>query len=288
MDGDEADVAERLYRQAVERQWDPASVDLDADRDPLESLSRRAFTQFRATVATFGAGEEAVTEDLAPLAIVVDAVPDQRFLASHQFDEARHARFFERYWSAVVNPVERARGLEASDPTEDRWFGEAYETLFDRTETATHRLLEADTPANRARAYAHYHLTIEGMLAQAGFRLVGQTFDDGPGPELPGLVEGFARIREDEGRHVGYGMHRLQALTDADAVSWSVVEQVLAELADPLETQARAMGWSDLPGPDGKELAAFVRSERERRLDQLKSGSIPGLDPGSDEDETGG
>jgi ribonucleoside-diphosphate reductase beta chain len=277
---DDPPVPERLYRQAVQRQWDPATIDLEADRAPLESLSRRSFTQFRALLAMFGAGEDAVTEDLAPLAVVTDPGPDQRFIASHQFDEARHAQFFERYWSAVVNPVERARGLEASDPAEARWFGEPYETLFGRTETAMHRLLEADTPANRARAYAHYHLTIEGILAQAGFRLVGETFDVGPGPELPGLVEGFARIREDEGRHVGYGMHRLQTLTDADAVSWSVIEQVLADLAAPLDAQARAMGWSDLPGPAGENLAAFVREERKRRLGQLRSGSIPGLEEG--------
>jgi ribonucleoside-diphosphate reductase beta chain len=273
----DGDVVGRLYRQAVERQWDPAAIDLTADREPLEALSRRGFTQFRATVAMFGAGEVAVTEDLAPLAVVADAGVDQRFVASHQFDEARHADFFERYWSTVVNPVERDRGLEPSDPTADRWFGAPYETLFERTEAAMHRLLEADTPANRARAYAHYHLTIEGMLAQAGFRLVGETFDDGPGPALPGLLEGFARIREDEGRHVGYGLHRLQTLTAADAVSWSVIEQVVAELADPLEAQARAMGWSDLPGPTGEDLAAFVRAERERRLEQIQSGSIPVL-----------
>jgi ribonucleoside-diphosphate reductase beta chain len=280
MASSENDVADRLYRQAVAPQWDPAAIGLEAAREPLEALSRRAFTQFRATLAMFGAGEAAVTEDLAPLAVVADPGPDQLFVASHQFDEARHAEFFDRYWAAVVNPVERERGLEASDPTAERWFGAPYQTLFDRTEAAMARLLEADTPANRARAYAHYHLTVEGMLAQAGFRLVGETFDDGPGPKLPGLVEGFARIREDEGRHVGYGMHCLHALIDADAVSWSVIEQVVAALADPLEAQARAMGWHELPGPDGAELAAFVRAERDRRLEQLRTGSIPGLPGG--------
>jgi len=276
------ETTERYFRQAVERHWDPYAIDLTADRETLTDLSRSAFTQLRATLAMFGAGEEHVTEDLVPVAAVVDDDSDQRFVASHLYDEAKHAAFFERYWNDAVRPAAEARGLEPTGPTADRWFTDSYEDVFDRTETAMNRLLEADTPANRARAYCHYHLTVEGVFGQTGFHAVESTF--GPeteGPSLPGLVEGFGGIRRDEGRHVGYGMDRLAALLENGAVERSLVEETVMGLAELVDAVVERMGWHRLPGPDSDDLVAFVAQQRRNRLQQLPGGAA--VDPAAED-----
>lgn len=279
--------AERYFRHAVRRHWDPYAIELTTDRDRVAELGRAAFTQLRATVAMFGAGEERVTADLVPLAAAVTAEADRRFVASHCYEEAKHAAFFERYWNEVVRPAEEARGLEPTEPTDERWFSAAYEDVFDRTTDAMHRLLETDTPDARARAFCHYNLTVEGVLGQTGFRAVERTFDpDTDGPSLPGLVEGFAGVRRDEGRHVGYGLARLETLLERGAVERSLVEDTVADLAAPVDAVVETMGWRRLPGPDSDDLLAYAAAQRRDRLAQLPGGD--GADGADGPDESGG
>ncbi|MDQ2049237.1 ribonucleoside-diphosphate reductase [Natronolimnohabitans sp. A-GB9] len=262
--------AGRYFRHATSGHWDPYAIDIEQDRETLVDLGRRPFTQFRATVAMFGAGEEAVVDDLLPLATALEADDDQRFVASHLYEEAKHAAFFDRYWTDVINPVEETRGLEPTDPTADRWFPDAYVEILDRTETAMERLLEADTPEHRAAAYAHYHLTIEGVFAQVGFRAVRETFgSETDGPVLHGLTEGFEHIRRDEGRHVGFGLAKLEGLLASGAVDQERIEDVVTTLAPPVDAIAERMGWKRLPGPSSDDLAAEAADQRAKRLAQL-------------------
>lgn len=264
--------ADRYFRHAMESHWDPYAIDLSRDRDAIDGLDRRAFTQLRATIAMFGAGEENVLEDLVPLAVAVDGEADRRFVASHVFEEARHVAFFERYWTERINPAEAARDLEPSVPTADRWIPDPYEEVFDRTAAAMQRLVGADTPENRARAYCHYHLTVEGILAQVGFHALQATFDPTTeGPSLPDLVRGLDAVRRDEGRHVGYGSAKLRELLASGRVDRALVEETVAGLADPVDAVAERMGWKRLPGPDGEDLAAYVTDRRAERLRQLEA-----------------
>ncbi|WP_222913729.1 hypothetical protein [Natrinema sp. SYSU A 869] len=148
---DPGDHAERLAKAAIKRHWDPAAIDLSADREAVSELSRSEFTRLRGLLAQFGAGEQAVTKDLAPLSVVLDAPYDQRYIATQLYDEARHAELFERYWKAVVRPEEEVRDLKLTSPADDRWRHDDYQELFDRTADAMARLLERDDPETRAR-----------------------------------------------------------------------------------------------------------------------------------------
>jgi len=162
----------RYYQDAVERGWSPSEIDLSRDVETLvEAHDEKpgVVEYLKGTLAKFGAGEEAVTEDLAPFAVALEDIEDQMFITTQLYDEAKHAEFFDRYWREVVNEAERRVGTERTTPDESRWFPEGYVELFERNEEATHTLLEDDSPEARVRAYSHYHLTVEGVLAQAGY-----------------------------------------------------------------------------------------------------------------------
>ncbi len=262
----------RYFRDAVERHWDPAAVDLSADVEGMGELDDEQFEGLRAAIAKFGAGEEAVADDLAPLSVVLDDPAEVAFLTSQLYEEAKHADFFDRYWREVVNAAERERGLEPSAPGEERWFGEAYDELFGRNEAAMERLLVEDTPETRAVALAHYHLTIEGILAQTAYYGLGTSY--GPKtpelPDLPGLTTGLDRIRRDEGRHVGFGMVKL-----AELVEGGVDEQLLYETVDELLPMVDAITTgnmeeeADEPGPGPDDLREYATGKHVQRMNRI-------------------
>jgi ribonucleoside-diphosphate reductase beta chain len=268
--------AYRYYRNAVERHWDPAAIDLAVDRDRVADLDPVAFDQLRTLLALFGAGEESVTEDLAPLAVVLEDVNDQLFLTTQLYEEGKHAEFFDRYWREVVHAAEDARGLDPTRPTDDRWFSDAYVELFDRNEAAMLRLLDDDTPENRARAYCHYHLTIEGILAQTGYYGAQSAFsgDAEHLPALPGLVQGFAKIRGDEGRHVGFGMAKLQALVADHGVEPSLLHELTGDLSVLVQ---EALGATRPDDPESaqavevreQDLVTYAAEKHSQRLTQI-------------------
>ena len=223
----------RYYRTEVERHWDPAEVDLEGDVEALLDAPDAVLDGLRDALAKFGAGEQSVTADLAPLAVVLDSIEDQSFIATQLYEEAKHADFFDRYWRDVIRTVERERGLDVSSPTEDRWFDPDYEELFDRQETYLDALLTDDSPDARARAYSVYHLVVEGIFAQTGYyglrTVYGDEFDEMP--TLSGLVEGIRLIQGDEGRHVGFGIAKLRELVHERGVDPALIEETVGELA---------------------------------------------------------
>ena len=262
----------RYYRNAVERHWDPAEIDLSIDRERIGELDVATFDDLRRTLALFGAGEEAVTEDLAPLAVVLEGIEDQLFVTTQLYEEAKHTDFFDRYWREVIQPATDDRGLERCSPTDERWFFPAYYELFDRNEAAMARLLESDTAEDLARAYSHYHLTIEGILAQTGYYAVQMNYSgETPGlPTLPGLADAFARIRSDEGRHVGFGMAKLKALVRTGAVDIDLIHETVNGLLPLTQEVAGTAAASDgSVGLDEDDLTTYAAEKHLDRMAQL-------------------
>ncbi|OLZ40323.1 ribonucleoside-diphosphate reductase [Natrinema saccharevitans] len=266
------------YRNAVEKHWDPHEVDLEADREGAAELPEPAFEGLKQSLALFGAGEESVTEDLAPLAVVLEDIDDQLFLTTQLYEESKHTDFFDRYWREVIHAEEKRRGQELSSPTDEKWFNEPYDELFERNERAMARLLEDDTPENRARAHCHYHLTIEGILAQTGY--YGLTLAYGENepelPDLPGLVEGLKLVRSDEGRHVGFGMAKLKSLVSDGEVEPDLLRETVDELVPLVQESLAGDGGASSesgPGPSPSELADYAYTKHEQRMQQITSAS---------------
>jgi ribonucleoside-diphosphate reductase beta chain len=161
-----------------------------------------------------------------------------------------------------------------TDPTDERYLNDDYVALFDAVEESMAALLDDRSPEARARAYSHYHIVAESVLAQTAYYSLQSAFsssgDDDvvtrPRSELPdldGLVEGIARIRSDEGRHVGFGMHQVRNLIQEEDVDETVVREVLTELMPHV-----AGIFTDIEGPvDHGALVAYARKKLTRRLD---------------------
>ncbi|PSP66549.1 ribonucleoside-diphosphate reductase [Halobacteriales archaeon QS_1_69_70] len=267
------------FKHAVYNHWDPYE---DVSRELLATDRERSidaegdeaeFFETMQYLALFGAGEEAVTEDLAPLSVALDDVDDQMFIASQLYEEAKHTQFFDRYWREVIYPVAEANGYEKVPPTDQRFFPDGYVELFDRTEAAMERLLTDDTPENRVRAYCHYHLVVESVLAQTGYygitTVMGPEADDAISrpdadtPHLPGLVKGINLIRSDEGRHVGFGMQKVQKHIADDGVDEAVVQEILQELM-PLVAETVSVGDGLV---DPAPLVSYASDKLTRRIE---------------------
>ena len=266
------------YRNAVERGWDPSGIDLSEDVQELVRLHKDepgVAALLKGTLAKFGAGEEAVTEDLAPLAVVLERTEDQMFVTTQMYDEAKHTEFFDRYWREVVNVAEDRAGFGKTSPREDRWFPEEYDELFEREEHAMHRLLEEDSRRTRAEAFCHYHMTVEGVLAQTGYWWLTENFGEGGVAHLPGLVEGVSRIRSDEGRHVGFGMKKLEEYIE-EGMDPSLIDSTVNPLLGLVQSSLRNAERVELD-PEvlvvGREgvlgYAAEKHSERLRRIKRV-------------------
>ncbi len=280
----------RYYRNAVERHWDPTDIDLGIDvknlTDALRDVDPETHVDMiRTSLARFGAGEQAVTEDLAPLAVALDDIEDQLFVTTQLYEEAKHTDFFDRYWREVIHEAESTFDLDRSSPTDSRWFNESYIELFERNEKAMDRLLEDDSPETFARAYAHYHLVIEGILAQTGYYGLQKSYSIEHHPELPylpGLYEGFTLIRQDEGRHVGFGMMKLKDLVSSGEVDPPVLEETVRELmplvsgivADENDPYLDDVGVSDA------ELYEFSAEKHTQRMKQITDAAaeVPDLE----------
>ncbi|RRJ33118.1 ferritin family protein [Halocatena pleomorpha] len=277
---DPSSFAGGYFRNAVYRHWDPYEdipeelLEQDRQRLIAHEMTEPAFDGLRRTLALFGAGEESVTEDLTPLLIVTEDVNKQMFLTSQLYEEAKHTQFFDRYWRDVIDPVAKERGFEVTAPTDQRYFNDDYVALFEKTEQAMNRLLTEDSPTSRARAYCHYHLIVESVLAQTGYYGIqssysptGADLQGGDPVHLEGLIEGITRVRSDEGRHVGFGMHEVQRLIAEDDVDPEIVRSTLQEL---LGHVVGSLDYGDSAGErpvDATPLIEYATEKTTRRIE---------------------
>jgi ribonucleoside-diphosphate reductase beta chain len=266
----ESDV-HRFVQSAITDHWDPAAIDFAPDQSVVETIDRVEFTRLRGLLAQFGASEEAVTEDLAPLAVVLDDPTDQQYIGTQMYDEVCHARLFDRYWDEVITPEEQARGLGPTAP-DDRWGADAHRELVERTTEAMDRLLEQDDPETRAIAYAHYHLTTEGILAQAAYDWTETWYTEqaSDGPTLPGLSEGFRYLRQDESRHVGFGVKKVRELIAQGDIPHSLVAETIDDLLPLVEETVTRMVREGDAALGRDELCDRIATVRDKRLEQIR------------------
>ena len=286
----------RYFENAMYRHWNPAEIDLskDADRivEMVDEYGMDSFDRLKGGLRGFQIGEEAVTDDLAPLAMALPDIEDQMFITTQLYEEAKHTYHFDRYWREVIHEVEDELGVERTYPTDfeegyttDEYI-ENYEELFERNEAAVEACVDDPSPKTIAKALCHYHLVIEGVAAQSGYFSMHSLYGDNDAvpemPYLPGLDEGFDNIRADEGRHVGFGMYKLKEYVSEGEVEPEMIQSTVMELVEIVKGIVAPEDdyYDHIPGLDQEVVEEYATNKHLERMQQIVDASedIPDVD----------
>ena len=235
--------AMRLYEKAKRLGiWNPSDIDLSRDRDHWLTLADDERDILLRLTAMFQAGEEAVTLDLLPLIMTIAAegrIEEEMFLTTFLFEEAKHTDFFGRFLSEVVAPGSVAPGSVAPGSVApgaggalgdlSRYHSDNYRAVFYHALPQALGVLQTDrSPAAQVRAAVTYNMLVEGMLAETGYHAYFTVLERAD--LMPGTRRGITLLKQDESRHIAYGIYLLSRLVAEDAALWDVLEEQVNEL----------------------------------------------------------
>ena len=237
-----------LYRLWERQNWASHEIDLTNDRRDWESLTEYGREQMLYGLSAFFVGEERVTNQFSGLVLAAEDKHEEAFLLTQQVDEARHAHHFNRLYEEV---------LDFDGQFEDRlarartYLSDAFFQLFDGYLVEDHRRLLADPGSIEAKLdfITTYHMVIEGTLALTGQHF--QTMRLERRGILPGHLEAFQRIAQDEHRHVAYGTWYLQRKARDPELARRVQDKLV-------QTLPAASGVIVPPGLDVDEEAEYL------------------------------
>src|SRR6478735_2137959 len=204
-----------LYDLWERQQWQTQELDFSRDREDWhERISEEERFQRMYGLSSFFIGEQKVAEELGPIMRAAPTEDQKVFLCTQIADEARHVRFFERFYRevGVLESGELSQMLEQTS----EHLNDNFSRLFDEMLTQrTDRLSVApdDTEA-LVEAVTIYHMVIEGMLALTGQHFIID-YNERMGT-LPAFVEGFTNVARDEHRHVAFGARFLRDMARRD------------------------------------------------------------------------
>lgn len=213
----------RLYERAKTLGiWNPTDIDFSQDAQDWATLTAEEQELLLHLTALFQAGEEAVTLDLLPLIMVTareGRLEEEMYLTTFLFEEAKHTDFFSR--------VLRVMAGEAADLS--RFHSSDYRTIFYQALPQTMAaLLTDDSAAAQIRASVTYNMIVEGVLAETGYHGYFTVLDQRG--ILPGVRQGVTLLKQDESRHIAYGIFLISRLLSADPSLWDLVEEELNRL----------------------------------------------------------
>jgi len=229
----------RLYEKAKKLGiWNPSDIDLTKDRQDWAKFTGEEKDLCLLLLSMFVAGEEAVTLDLLPLiqAIAEEGrIEEEMYLTTFLFEEAKHTDFFRRFMDEVAGA-----GADLS-----HFHGGNYRQLFYHALPDALNALRADpSPASQIRASVTYNMIVEGVLAETGYQAFFTMLERND--LLPGLRKGISLLKQDESRHIAYGVYLLSRLMAEHPDEW-----------DNLQTQMNTL----LPSAIGVIGDAFARYE---------------------------
>jgi ribonucleoside-diphosphate reductase beta chain len=240
-----------LYLLWERQQWQTQELDFSRDREDWnERFSEEERFQRMYGLASFFIGEQKVADELGPIMRAAPTEEQRIFLCTQIADEARHVRFFERFYrEAGVLESEELRGMleETSRHLNDN-FGRLFDEMLKRR---TDRLsVEPEDGETMVEAVTLYHMVIEGMLALTGQHFL-MDYNEREGT-LPAFVEGFQNVARDEHRHVAFGSVFLREKAGEDERYKAAIQRTLEE-ALPVADSVLAPPWA----PEGDDWELF-------------------------------
>jgi ribonucleoside-diphosphate reductase beta chain len=217
---------QQLYELWERQNWQSHTIDFARDQRDWAEMDEELRGRLAWNLSSFFVGEERVTTQFSGLVMAYESQSEEAFLATQQVDEARHAQHFNRFYEQVL-------GIDGS--FEDRLqrarrdLNPAFIEMFDGVLVQWGRRLIEDPSNVEAKVdfVTLYHLIIEGTLALTGQYFLTDFMERHN--VLPGWVEGFKLISQDEHRHVAYGTWFLREKAAEEALRQRISER-LSEL----------------------------------------------------------
>ncbi len=246
-----------LYELWERQQWLTQEIDFSRDKqDWLEKIPPEEREQRMYGLSAFFIGEQRVTDELGPIMRAAPTEEMRIFLSTQIADEARHVRFFNRFYQEVGlldGADDLADRLTATEPN----LNDAFKQLFDEMlKGRVDRL--ATNPQDTellVECVTLYHMIIEGALALTGQHfIIEYNTDQGT---LPGFVEGFQKVARDEHRHIAFGVRFLTDMAKEDERYRDAMQRMMAE-ALPVADKVLDPPWAE---EDDWEQFGYSRDE---------------------------
>jgi ribonucleoside-diphosphate reductase beta chain len=260
-----------LYELWERQQWATQDLDFTQDRidwheriDPEERFARMY------GLSAFFTGEQRVTDELGPIMRACPTEEMRIFLSTQIADEARHVRFFDRFYGEV-GVYEGTDGVADRLRATEEHLNEAFTELFDVMLKGRVDTLAAD-PENTellVETITLYHMIIEGMLALTGQHfIIDYNIKENT---LPAFVKGFENVARDEHRHVAFGARFLTDMAREDDRYRKAMQRMLEE-SIPIADKVLDPPWAaedenwEMFGVSKEETHAFAAQALTRRL----------------------
>ena len=207
----------RLYERAKKLGiWNPSDIDFSQDKADWAALNANEQDLIWRLLALFVSGEEAVTLDLLPLIGVVAAegrIEEEMYLTTFLFEEAKHTDFFRRFLDEVAGARVDLEGYHSDN----------YKFIFYEALPEALLGLQADnSPAAQVRASVTYNMVVEGVLAETGYHAFFSALERNN--LMPGLRKGISLLKQDESRHIAYGIYLLSRLVAEHPDLWDELQ----------------------------------------------------------------
>ena len=274
----------RLYEKAKKLGiWNPSDIDLTKDKQDWAGFTEEEKDLCLLLLSMFVAGEEAVTLDLLPLiqAIAQEGrIEEEMYLTTFLFEEAKHTDFFRRFMDEVAEA-----GVDLT-----RFHGDNYRQLFyESLPDALNALRTDPSPASQIRASVTYNMIVEGVLAETGYQAFFTMLERND--LLPGLRKGIGLLKQDESRHIAYGVYLLSRLIAEHPQEWDNLQMQMNMLLPPAigvigDAFARyevvPFGWKE---EDFVNYAMGQFTKRYERLEKARGASLDEINKVAKENE---
>jgi ribonucleoside-diphosphate reductase beta chain len=218
-----------LYSLWERQQWLTQELDFSQDRiDWHERIDPEERYQRMYGLSAFFIGEQRVTDELGPIMRAAPTEDQRIFLSTQIADEARHVRFFDRFYSEV-GVYDGGDGVAERLRQTEEHLNPAFNELFEgMLKKQVDRLAAEPEDVERlVEAITLYHMIIEGALALTGQHFIID-YNEREGT-LPAFVEGFTKVARDEHRHIAFGVRFLTDMAREDGKYREAIQRTIAE-----------------------------------------------------------
>ena len=215
---------QQLYELWEKQSWQSHTIDFSRDKQDWANMDAELRGRLAWNLSSFFVGEERVTTQFSGLVMAYESQSEEAFLTTQQVDEARHAQHFNRFYEQVLaidgtfeDRLQQARG-DLNDPFIEMFDG----VLVDWGQRLVENPRDIEAKVDFVTLY---HMIIEGTLALTGQYFLTDFMERKQ--ILPGWVEGFKLISQDEHRHVAYGTWFLREKASDPALKQRIAERLV-------------------------------------------------------------